>query len=276
MGKFQAVIIMAIKVCVCGACGRMGTMIVNAVLKHKGMKLVAAVDRPEAPCTGHDVGDVAGAGKAGVLVSASGKLDGVMSKSRPDVLVDFTTGDAAVKNMQTAISKGVNMVVGTTGIPDDSLKSVEKSVKEKGNSAVISPNMAPGVNILFETAEKLGQLLLDYDIEIMEAHHSKKLDSPSGTALRLGEILAASTGRRFVFGRKGKSTRGDEIGFHSIRAGDIAGEHTVLFAGPGERIELTHRASSRQPFVLGALKAIEFVAGKHDGKVYGMRDVLGI
>jgi 4-hydroxy-tetrahydrodipicolinate reductase len=254
----------------------MGTLIISEVLKRKGMKLVAAVDRPGIPSAGKDVGDVADAGKTGVKVSGSDKLDEVISASKPDVMVDFTRADAAVSNMQTATAHGVNLVVGTTGIPGSSLKSVEKSVKKKGTSAVISPNMATGVNAVFESAKRLGKLLPGYDIEILEAHHKGKLDSPSGTAIRLGEILSESTGKKFVFGRKGRSKRGKEIGFHSIRAGDIAGEHTILFAGPGERIELTHRASSRQPFVNGVIMAIEFAAGKRDGKVHGMKEVLGI
>ncbi len=267
---------MAIKVCICGACGRMGRLIAGAVLRHKGMELVAASDRPDNPDAGRDIGELIGEGKAGVAVTGSDKLGEILAGTKPDVLVDFTVALAAVKNMLTATGHGVNLVVGTTGIPGQSLREVGEAVRKKGTSAVISPNMATGVNVMFEVAGRLGKLLPDYDMEIMEAHHSKKLDSPSGTAMRLGEILADATGRELTFGRHGKSERGNEIGIHAVRAGDIAGEHTVMFAGPGERIELTHRAGSREPFVNGAIRAVEFVAGKHDGKVHGMSDVLGI
>jgi 4-hydroxy-tetrahydrodipicolinate reductase len=267
---------MAIKVCVCGACGRMGRLISASVIENPLMRIVAAVDRPESPDIGRDMGDLTGMKMTGVQVSGSDQLARVLRTSKPDVIVDFTRADAAVRHMRKAVSLGVNMVVGTTGIPGHSLKEIGRAVKKRGVSAVIAPNMATGVNIVFEVAGQLSKLLPDYDIEIMEAHHNKKLDSPSGTAMKLGEILADATGRKLIFGRHGKSERGDEIGIHAVRAGDIAGEHMVMFAGHGERIELTHRAGSRQPFVNGVMKAIRFVAGKRDGKVHGMSDVLGI
>jgi 4-hydroxy-tetrahydrodipicolinate reductase len=245
------------------------------VIGHPKMRIVAAVDRPDSPDIGRDMGDLTGTKMTGVQVAGSDELEKTLRSAKPDVIVDFTVAEAAVRNMKKAVSLGINIIVGTTAIPEHSLKEIEGAVKKKGISAVIAPNMATGVNIVFEVVGQLGKLLPDYDIEIVEAHHSRKLDSPSGTAMRLGEILADATGRKLIFGRHGKSERGDEIGIHAIRAGDIAGEHTVLFAGPGERIELTHRASSREPFVNGVLKAVEFIAGKHDGKVYGMSDVLG-
>ncbi|MBN2331429.1 MAG: 4-hydroxy-tetrahydrodipicolinate reductase [Candidatus Aenigmarchaeota archaeon] len=267
---------MTIKVCVCGACGRMGRLVSASVIGHPGMRIVAAVDRPDSPELGRDMGDLTGMKMTGVQVSGSDELEKTLRSAKPDVIVDFTVAEAAVRNMLRAVSLGINIVVGTTAIPEHSLERLREAVKKKGTSAVISPNMATGVNVVFELAGQLAKLLPDYDIEIVEAHHSGKLDSPSGTAMRLGEILADITGRKLRFGRHGKSERGDEIGIHAVRAGDIAGEHTVLFAGPGERIELTHRAGSREPFVKGVVKAIQFVAGKHDGKAYGMGEVLGL
>lgn len=267
---------MTIKVCVCGACGRMGRLIAASVIGNPKMRIVAAIDRPDSPDIGRDMGDITGMKMTGVQVSGSDGLEKIIRTNKPDVMIDFTVAEAAVRNAKKAVSLGVNIVVGTTAIPEHSLKEIREAVRKKGVSAVIAPNMATGVNIVFEVAGQLAKLLPDYDIEIMEAHHSKKLDSPSGTAMRLGEILADATGRKLIFGRHGKSKRGNEIGIHAVRAGDIAGEHTVLFAGPGERIELTHRAGTREPFVNGVIKAVEFVAGKKDGKVHGMSDVLGI
>ncbi len=267
---------MTIKVCLCGACGRMGRLIASSVIANPKMSIVAAVDRQDCPDLGRDMGDLTGTRMTGVSVAGSDELEKVIRSNRPDVMIDFTVAEAAVRNAKIAVSLGVNIVVGTTAIPKRSIKELGEAVRKKGVSAVISPNMATGVNIVFEVAGQLAKLLNDYDIEIVEAHHSRKLDSPSGTAMRIGEILADATGRKLVFGRHGKSERGNEIGIHAVRAGDIAGEHTVLFAGPGERIELTHRASSREPFVNGVIKAAEYVAGKKDGKVHGMSDVLGL
>ena len=263
---------MTINVCVCGACGRMGRLIAASVIANPKMSIVAAVDRPDSPDIGRDMGDLTGTKMTGVQVAGSDELETIIRSNKPDVMIDFTVAEAAVSNAKKAVSLGVNIVVGTTAIPEHSIKEIGEAVRKKGVSAVIAPNMATGVNIVFEVAVQLAKLLPDHDIEIMEAHHSKKLDSPSGTAMKLGEILADATGRKLVFGRHGKSERGNEIGIHAVRAGDIAGEHTVLFAGSGERIELTHRASSREPFVNGVIKAAEYVAGK----VHGMSDVLGI
>ncbi|MFQ5801146.1 MAG: 4-hydroxy-tetrahydrodipicolinate reductase, partial [Candidatus Hydrothermarchaeales archaeon] len=207
-----------------------------------------------------------------------------LKNSGAEILVDFTNPQAALKNAKIAAESGVGLVIGTTGLKKEELEVIERSVEEKHISAVISPNMATGVNVFFklvkDTALSLGE---GYDVEIVEVHHRHKKDAPSGTALRAGEVIAKALGRDLekdgVFGRKGMvgKRKTEEIGVHAVRAGDVVGDHTVLFAGEGERIEVIHRAHSRQAFVNGVIKAIRFLAGRAgDGKIYSTWDVLGI
>ncbi|MFQ6050608.1 MAG: 4-hydroxy-tetrahydrodipicolinate reductase [Candidatus Hydrothermarchaeota archaeon] len=273
-----------INVVVAGSCGRMGSEMVRTIYEQEDMKIVAGIERNDSPYIGKDLGEVVGLGKIGVTVYKSDDLLNVL-KNNVDVLVDFTNAHAAVETVKKSCEMGVNLVVGTTGFTPEQREIMEKAIKESGVSAVISPNMAVGVNLFFKITGELAKVLGDdYDIEIIEAHHKHKLDAPSGTAIRTGEIIAQVLGRdldkdgvfgrqRGVIGERGKK----DIGFHAIRAGDIVGEHTVLFAGPGERIELTHRAHSRRAFANGALKAIRFVnsVGK-TGKIYSSFDVLGL
>jgi len=266
-----------IKVIATGACGRMCGLVLKSVLEQKDMQLVAAVDVAGTPHEGRDVGIVLGLGEVGVSVSGVDKLPSLINKLKPDVLVDFTIAEAAVKTADMAAENGLNIVVGTTGFSPEQLNRIGDAVKSRKISAVVYPNMSVGVNILFKMAEVFSGMMKDYDIEITEAHHRNKLDSPSGTALKLGEIISRQTGKKLMYGRgKEMRKRGDEIAIHAIRAGDIVGDHTVIFACPGERLELTHKASSRQAFASGTVKAIRFVAGKKDGKVHGMDDVLGL
>ena len=273
-----------IKVAVCGACGRMGRRIIRTVAKQRDMKIVAAIDAPMTPSAGQDAGEIAGIGKLGIQVVGAEKLGETLKQTGPDVLVDFTVADAAVENVKAAAEAGVAVVVGTTGFSDGQKKELEKIVKKSNISAIITPNLSVGVNIIFKLAEEVGRLLKDYDVELIETHHRRKLDAPSGTALRLAQIVAEASGRdpeKVVrFGRpRGKlgERSPEEIAIHSIRAGDIAGEHVLIFAGASEQLELIHRAQSRQAFANGAIKAIRYVATKgKPGKIESMQDVLGL
>jgi 4-hydroxy-tetrahydrodipicolinate reductase len=211
-------------------------------------------------------------------------LEDTLKKARPDVLVDFTVANAAVEAIKVAARNGIDLVVGTTGFTKGQAEEIEEAIKKGGVSAVISPNMATGVNVFFKVAQDIAATLgREYDIEIIEAHHKHKKDAPSGTALKIGELIAKALGRDLdaigIFGRKGAigERSKEEIGIHAVRGGDIVGDHTVLFAGDGERLEIVHRAHSRQAFVNGAIKAIRFVheRGKK-GKIYSSWDVLGI
>jgi 4-hydroxy-tetrahydrodipicolinate reductase len=241
----------------------MGTLIASSIIDSDDMELVAAIDP-----TGGMVGDID--------VLPPERLGNALKNSDTDVLVDFTTADAACDNAVLAAETGVNLVVGTTGITDEQMGRIHDAIE--GNvAAVVAPNFATGVNVLLATTRRMAEMLPGYDMEIIEAHHGFKLDSPSGTALALHGELTEGSGKKLPVkhGRSGLEKRDDEVGIHSIRAGDIVGEHTVLFAGSGERLELTHRASSRQAFVDGALGAIRWLRGKSPG-LYSMTDVLGL
>jgi 4-hydroxy-tetrahydrodipicolinate reductase len=262
----------------------MGGSIVRRVIEAEDLSLVCALEARGKPEKGRDIGELLGLGRVGVPLSTSEELEEALRKSRPDVLVDFTNPGAAMRNIKAACSLGIDLVVGTTGFTEEQLREIHAAVRENKVAAVVSPNMATGVNIFFKLARDVAGLLGDaYDVEIIEAHHRFKKDAPSGTALKVGELIASALGRDLrgsaVYGR-GKGVTGerrrDEIGFHSIRGGDIVGEHTVVFAGMGERLEITHRASTRDAFVEGALKAIRFLKGREKGRVYSTWDVLRI
>lgn len=271
-----------IGVAVTGASGRMGSKIIRTILEQDDMEVVAAIEAPGTPLEGKDIGEAIGVGNINVSINGAEKLADVLKDKRPDVLVDFTIADAAVGTIKTASKCGVNVVVGTTGISDEQIADIRKSIEENQIRAVISPNMAVGVNVFFKVIKDLAKILNDYDVEIIEAHHKHKADAPSGTAVRAYEIIAEELGRdkdkSCVHGRQGivgARTR-EEIGMHAVRGGDIVGDHTVLFAGDGERIEFVHRAHSRQAFVSGVIKAIRYVVGAPEGKINDMSDVLGL
>ncbi len=271
-----------IGVAVTGASGRMGSKIIKTILEQDDMKVVAAIEAPETPLEGKDIGEVIGVGKMDVTVNGAEKLAEVLKEKKPDILVDFTIADAAVNTIKTSAKCGVNVVVGTTGISDEQMDEVRESIEDNNIKAVISPNMAVGVNVFFKAIKDLAKILNDYDIEIIEAHHKHKADAPSGTAVKAYEIIADELGRNkeeaCVYGRQGLvgARSEEEIGMHAVRGGDIVGDHTVLFAGDGERIEIIHRAHSRQAFVSGVIKAIRFVINAPEGKISDMGDVLGI
>jgi 4-hydroxy-tetrahydrodipicolinate reductase len=268
-----------IGVAVTGASGRMGSKIIKTILKQDDMKVVAAIEAPETPLEGKDIGEIVGVGRIGVPVNGAEKLAEVLKEKKPDVLVDFTIADAAVNTIKTTAKYGVNIVVGTTGISDKQMDEIKDAIAENNIKAVISPNMAVGVNVFFKVIKDITKILNDYDIEIIESHHKHKADAPSGTAVKAYEIIADELGRKTcVYGRQGLvgARTQEEIGMHAVRGGDIVGDHTVLFAGEGERIELVHRAHSRQAFVNGVIKAIRFVVNAPEGKISDMGDVLDI
>ncbi|MDD1666756.1 MAG: 4-hydroxy-tetrahydrodipicolinate reductase [Methanomicrobiales archaeon] len=251
-----------IKVVVCGALGRMGGTVARLVHEASDLELAGGVD-------------VRAGTVFGAEVVPSNQIDAFLEKKKPDVLVDFTVAAAAVENVKAAARHRVAAVVGTTGFSPNQREEMKRAV-EATVPAVITSNFSVGVNIFWflvrEAAKKLG----DYDIEVIEAHHRNKKDAPSGTAKTILEILDAEVGTRpKLYGREGMTERGKEIGVHVIRGGDIVGEHTVLFCGNFECIELSHRAQDRSVFAMGALRAIRWVGGRKPG-VYSMADVLNL
>lgn len=265
-----------INVAITGAAGRMGRTLVAAISNAKDLALTAAIERKGAPEVGLDIGELAGLGTSGVLITDD--LAAICAAF--DVLIDFTVPEATVSNARTCAAQGKKMVVGTTG-----LSETQKAVLETAGAEVaivFAPNYSIGVNVTFKLAEIAASILGDdVDIEITESHHRHKVDAPSGTALGLGEVVAKALGRNLsdvaVYGREGITGErdGKTIGFHSIRAGEIVGDHTVMFAAPGERIELTHRAQSRMNFAQGAVRAAGWIMAQPNG-VYDMQDVLGL
>ncbi len=246
----------------------MGTLVIQEASRIEGMELVAGLD-------------AVGAGKplpGGVLVKDASQLEQVLKETRPDVLIDFTIAKAAVENVCTAASLGVDLVVGTTGISSEQHSQMREAIE--GNvAAVITPNFSVGVNLFWKLVADAAAALkgYDFDIEIIEAHHNQKKDAPSGTALATLEAIRRARGEsdlpEVVYGRNGIMPRGKEIGVHAVRAGDIVGDHTVLLAGSGERLEIRHQAHSRAAFASGAVRAASWVAGRKPG-IYGMADVL--
>ncbi len=262
-----------IKIAVTGACGRMGGLIIENVLKSKDLKLVSAID---VTSIGKDIGEVMRVGKLNVVVEDANQIEAALERAKPDVLIDFTIASAAVKNVLAGARKKVALVVGTTGFTQEQRSLMENAIKDNNVAAVISPNFSIGVNVFWGLLAEAAKRLGDYDVEIIEAHHNQKKDAPSGTAMKAAEVISKTLGgREFVYGRHGISPRQKEIGIHAVRGGDIVGDHTVLFAGDGERIEIKHQAHSRQAFARGAVRAAAWVSTAKPG-IYEMADVLGI
>ena len=264
-----------VRVGLVGACGRMGQMLVKRILATEGMTVSAAFDLVN---IGRDIGEVVGAGALGVPVSDSKDLAQVLKDSRTDVLLDFTIAKATAVNAPIAAEAGVNLIIGTTGLSDEVKQSITDAVVRNNVAAVISTNYSIGVAV-FNNNKLIRQAALllgnDYDVEIIEAHHNQKQDAPSGTAMTAAEIISeAMGGKDFVYGRQGVCPRGKEIGIHAIRGGDIVGDHTVMFIGNSERIEIRHQAHSREIFVGGAVMAAGWVVKQAKGKVYSMADVM--
>jgi 4-hydroxy-tetrahydrodipicolinate reductase len=265
-----------VKVIITGAAGRMGRRIGFMVNQHEGLEVAAGFEQPDSLDVGKDIGELGGYGANGIKVSAG--LEAVIGQG--DVIIDFTFHEATMNFARKAAEHRKPMVIGTTGLTQDNLNELKEL--SRNFPCVQSPNMAVGVNVLFKVAHKVAAILGDdYDIEIVEAHHRMKKDAPSGTALKLGEMVAAGVNRNLdevgVYARHGIiGPRTDkEIGIQTIRAGDIVGEHTVYFAGAGERLEITHRAHSRDNFARGAALAAAWVVNQPNG-LYTMFDVLGL
>jgi 4-hydroxy-tetrahydrodipicolinate reductase len=265
-----------IKVIVAGAAGRMGRRVTYMVEQHPDLQLVGGFEQDGNPELGKDLGELAGINKLGVTLSAG--LASVIALA--DVIIDFTFHESTMKFARLAAEHKKAMVIGTTGLSQDNLAELKNLAANF--PCVQAPNMAVGVNVLFKIARKMASILGDdYDIEIIEAHHRMKKDAPSGTALKLGEMVAEGVNRDFnkvgVFERHGiiGERTDQEIGIQTIRAGDIVGEHTVLFAGAGERLEIIHRAHSRDNFAKGAALAAAWVTKQGNG-MYSMFDVLDL
>ena len=262
-----------VRVGLVGACGRMGTLIIRRVLATEGMEIASAFDIVN---IGKDIGDVVGVGALGVPVSDSSELAAVLKESKTDVLIDFTIAKATAVNAPIAASAGVNLIIGTTGLSAEQKTAITDAVIKNNVAAVISSNYSIGVGVFFKLIrDAAGYLGNEYDVEIIEAHHNQKKDAPSGTAMTAVEIISkAMGGKELICGREGVCPRGKEIGIHSIRGGDIVGDHTVMFIGNSERIEIRHQAHSREIFVGGAVMAAKWVVSQKKGIVYGMEDVL--
>jgi 4-hydroxy-tetrahydrodipicolinate reductase len=261
------------RVALVGACGRMGSLIIRRLLATDGMKISAAFDLVN---IGKDIGEVVGVGKLDVPVSDSKDLSSVLKESKTDVLIDFTIAVATAANAPVAAAAGVNLIIGTTGLTAEQKTNITDAVIKNNVAAVISSNYSIGVGVFFKLLKEAARYLGDeYDVEIIEAHHNQKKDAPSGTAMTAAEIISKEMGgKEFVFGREGICPRGKEIGIHAVRGGDIVGDHTVMFVGNSERIELRHQAHSREIFVGGAVMAAKWVVSQKKGVVYEMSDVL--
>ncbi|MDH3640509.1 MAG: 4-hydroxy-tetrahydrodipicolinate reductase [Gammaproteobacteria bacterium] len=263
------------RVAVTGAAGRMGKTLIEALHSADDLVLGAALEREGLSLLGADAGELAGVGRLGVALT-SDLADAVDAF---DVLIDFSIPGATLANLEICRSAGRKLVIGTTGFEPDGLAAIQAAA---GDIAILmAPNMSVGVNLCFKLIEIAASVLGDeVDVEVIEAHHRDKIDAPSGTAVRMGEILAGTLerdlGKVAVYGREGVTGARDRqtIGFETIRAGDIVGEHTVMFAGNGERIEITHRAQSRMNFAQGALRAARFLE-EHGTGLFDMQDVLG-
>jgi len=264
-----------LNVAVAGSSGRMGRALIEAVLQAKDLRLHAAFDISDSPFLNKDAGELCGSPCRVIITdNVSGSLKGI------DIFIDFTRPEGTLKHLELCRSRGVKMVIGTTGF---TLQQEQKlAAAAKDIAIVFTPNMSAGVNVVFKLLETTTKALnQDYDIEIIEAHHRHKTDAPSGTALRMGKVIAETLGRDLsrsaVYGRQGITGErpASTIGFSSVRGGDIVGDHTVLFAGIGERIEITHKATSRSTFAMGALRAARFLKDKKNG-LYDMQDVLGL
>jgi 4-hydroxy-tetrahydrodipicolinate reductase len=264
------------RVAVVGAAGRMGKNLIEAVGMTKGLELTAATEHPDSSLIGADAGEVAGVGKLGVTIAAD--LAAVVNDF--DVVIDFTGLAPTLNHLSICREHSKKIVIGTTGFDDDQKAQITAASQEIG--VVFAPNMSVGVNLCFKLLDMAARVMGDdCDIEIIEAHHRHKLDAPSGTAVRMGEVVADALGRDLskvaVYGREGQTGERDRetIGFETIRAGDVVGEHTVWFATEGERVEITHKASSRMTFAKGAARAAAWLESK-DAGLFDMQDVLGL
>ncbi|MCZ6804383.1 MAG: 4-hydroxy-tetrahydrodipicolinate reductase [Proteobacteria bacterium] len=265
-----------VKVGICGAAGRMGKTILEVCNDNDDVEIAAAIEYSGSPLLGLDAGEVAGIGKLGVNIT-----DDILSVAdQLDVMIDFTLASSLPANVQKCVSANCKMVIGTTGLTNEDHELINSASNKV--AIVFAPNMSIGVNLCFKLLEMASQVIGgDADIEIIEAHHRDKKDAPSGTAIRMGEIVAHTLGRNLkecaVYGREGITGAREKntIGFETIRAGDIVGDHTVMFATAGERIEISHKATSRKTFANGAVRAAQWLVEKDNG-LFDMQDVLNL
>jgi 4-hydroxy-tetrahydrodipicolinate reductase len=264
------------RIAVAGVSGRMGVVLVRAAIDSDKTQFTAAISRPGSQSLGKDAGELAGSGSSGIKV-----VDDIAAViDQFDVLIDFTRPGSSMDMIERCRQAGKKLVIGTTGYTDVQKGRIAEAAKDV--AIVLAPNMSVGVNLSLKLLEMTAEIMGDYtDIEIIEAHHRYKVDAPSGTALRMGEVIANSLGRNLkdcaIYGREGNIGERDRktIGFSTIRAGDIVGEHTVMFADEGECIEITHKATSRMTFANGAIRAAVWLKDKSIG-LYDMQDVLGL
>ncbi|UCV02821.1 4-hydroxy-tetrahydrodipicolinate reductase [Azonexus sp. IMCC34842] len=265
----------ATRIGIVGAGGRMGRMLIEATLKDEQVVLGAVFDQPGSPMVGRSAGELVGM-DCNVLVTD----DVAAGLKEVDCLIDFTRPQGTLVHLELCRQAGVGIIIGTTGFEPEGKEAIAAAAREI--PVVFAPNMAVGVNLVFKLLDTAARILNQgYDIEIVEAHHRMKIDAPSGTALRMGEVLASALERDLkdcaVYGREGVTGERDPstIGFATVRGGDIVGDHTVMFCGLGERVEVTHKASSRLPYAQGSLRAARFIAGRQSG-LFDMQDVLGL
>ncbi|MBE0509004.1 MAG: 4-hydroxy-tetrahydrodipicolinate reductase [Marinospirillum sp.] len=263
-----------IKVAIMGAGGRMGRTLIQAVQDNPDVQLAAGIVEPDSSLVGVDLGELAGLGKLGI------KTSGSLEAADFDLLIDFTTPAVTLKSAAFCSAHGKALVVGTTGLNDS--EKIELARAAEKIPLVFAPNMSVGVNVCFRLLELAAAALGDdYDVEIVEAHHRHKVDAPSGTALGMGEAVARALGRNLkevaVYGREGQTgaRKRETIGFATMRVGDVVGDHTVVFGTEGERVEITHKASSRMTFAKGAVRAAGWLQGRSAG-LYDMQDVLDL
>ncbi|MEZ5728728.1 MAG: 4-hydroxy-tetrahydrodipicolinate reductase [Burkholderiaceae bacterium] len=262
-------------VAVAGASGRMGRMLIESVLATEGFSLAGAVDMAASASIGSDAAEFLGR-KSGVAITSD--VSAALANAR--FLIDFTRPEGTLRHLEACRETRTGIVIGTTGFDEEGKRAIAEAAREI--PVVFAPNMSVGVNVTMKLLEAAARYLATgYDIEIIEAHHRHKVDAPSGTALRMGEVIADALGRDLqkvgVFAREGVTGERDPmaIGFSTIRGGDIIGDHTVMFAGTGERIEITHRSASRQSYVAGSLRACRFLL-EHSNGLFDMYDVLGL
>lgn len=267
---------MATKIAINGAAGRMGRCLIQAVEQTEGLELSAAIDRADSSLIGADAGEVAGVGKLGIAISS----DIEQATKDSDIIIDFTLPEVTMALLPACVAHQCRPVIGTTGFDADQKQAIEDAAEQV--ATILAPNMSVGVNLSLKLLDIAARVLGDdVDIEIVEAHHRHKVDAPSGTALRMGEVVADALGRDLkqcaVYGREGRTGERDRntIGFATVRAGDIVGDHTVMFAAEGERVEITHKASSRMTFAFGAMRASSWLMQKQNG-LFDMQDVLGL
>lgn len=263
-------------IAIVGAAGRMGKTLIEACHQTDGLNFTVATEYPQSSLIGADAGELAGIGKTGVLIV--GSLDD--AEQDFDILIDFTRPEPCLDHLEWCQQNNKKIIIGTTGFSDEEKQQIEKV--SESIAIIFAPNMSVGVNLTLKLLEMAATVLGDdVDIEIIEAHHRHKVDAPSGTAIKMGEVIAGALDRNLnecaVYGREGHTGERDRktIGFETIRAGDIVGDHTVMFAGIGERVEITHKASSRMTFANGAMRAAGWLANKETG-LYDMSDVLDL